>query len=155
MKASRRKKLGATLISLTHKEVRAWTFMETLIVIGIVMVLTAMVGVMGFRFIDQAKQATARSQIEVYSLALNGYYMDCRSYPTQTDGLSALWQKPASAPDGWTGPYINKPIGPDPWGAPYIYRNPGPNNLPFEIISYGSDGKEGGSGNDRDIKSDE
>ena len=114
-----------------------------------------MVGMMAFRFIDQARVATAKSQIEVFSMALNAYYMDCRSYPSQTDGLAALWQKPADAPDTWSGPYVSKAIPLDPWGTPYVYVVPGPNNLPFQVISYGSDGKEGGDGYAKDIKSDE
>jgi len=132
-----------------------WTFMETLIVIGIVLVLTSMVGLMAFRFIDQAKQATARSQIEVYGLALNAYYMDCRAYPDQSDGLAALWRKPASAPDSWNGPYVNKAVSGDPWGTPYVYRVPGEGGLPFQLVSLGADGAEGGEGKDKDIKSDE
>jgi general secretion pathway protein G len=132
-----------------------WTFMETLIVIGIVLVLTTMVGLMAFRFIDQAKQATAKSQIEVYGLALEAYYMDCRSYPDQSEGLIALWQKPASAPQSWNGPYLNKSVASDPWGRAYLYRVPGPNGLPFQIVSLGADGAEGGEGKNRDVKSDE
>lgn len=131
-----------------------WTFMETLIVIGIVLVLTSIVGLMAFRFIDQAKQATAKSQIEVYVLALTAYYMDCRSYPDQSDGLEALWKKPASAPASWNGPYINKQVVVDPWGNPYVYTVPGPDGLPFRIVSLGADGAEGGEGKNMDISSD-
>jgi general secretion pathway protein G len=139
------------------REARAggWTFMETLIVIGIVLVLTSMVGLMAFRFIDQAKQATAKSQIEVYGLALEAYYMDCRSYPGQAEGLAALWRKPSSAPESWNGPYLNKAVAADPWGKPYAYRVPGPNGLPFQLVSLGADGVDGGEGKDRDLKSDE
>ncbi len=148
--------LRKLLNSATGKSVYAagWTFMETLIVIGIVLVLTSIVGLMAFRFIDQAKQATARSQIEVYTLALTAYYMDCRSYPDQSEGLDALWKKPASAPDSWNGPYINKAVTNDPWGRPYIYRVPGPDGLPYQIVSLGADGLEGGEGKNMDITSD-
>jgi len=128
--------------------------METLIVIGIVLVLTSIVGLMAFRFIDQAKQATARSQIEVYGLALTAYYMDCRAYPDQAEGLEALYRKPASAPTSWNGPYLNKPIGVDPWGNPYVYSVPGPDGLPFRLVCLGADGAEGGEGKNMDIASD-
>jgi general secretion pathway protein G len=142
------------LAAFEEKNSGGWTFMETLIVIGIVLVLTSIVGLMAFRFIDQAKQATARSQIEVYGLALTAYYMDCRSYPDQTEGLEALWRKPASAPASWNGPYINKQVGADPWGNPYLYSVPGPDGLPFRIVCLGADGVEGGEGKDMDIASD-
>jgi len=145
--------LREKLESFEREESGGWTFMETIIVIGIVLVLSSMVGFMAFKFIDQAKQAAARSQIEVYSLALNAYYADCKALPLETEGLEALWTKPASASTGWDGPYINKSIKTDPWGNPYLYKVPGPNNLPFQIISYGADGKEGGEGVDKDMTS--
>jgi general secretion pathway protein G len=81
--------------------------------------------------------------------------MDCRSYPDQSEGLAALWQKPASAPESWNGPYVNKAVAGDPWGNPYVYRVPGQNGLPFQLVSLGADGAEGGEGKDRDLKSDE
>jgi general secretion pathway protein G len=40
----------------------------------------------------------------------------------------------------------------DPWGHGYVYRSPG-ERAPFEIISLGSDGQEGGSGTAADIAS--
>ena len=40
----------------------------------------------------------------------------------------------------------------DPWGHGYIYRSPG-EHAPYEIISLGSDGQEGGSGTATDIAS--
>jgi general secretion pathway protein G len=40
----------------------------------------------------------------------------------------------------------------DPWGHGYVYRSPG-ERAPFEIISLGSDGQEGGSGTAADIGS--
>jgi general secretion pathway protein G len=148
-------RLAARLKAARRAQSGGWTFMETLIVIGIVLVLTSMVGLVAFRFIDQAKQATAKSQLEVYSLALEAYYLDCRSYPDQAEGLAALWQKPASAPQSWNGPYLNKSVAADPWGNPYIFRIPGPNGLPYQIVSLGADGIEGGEGKNRDVKSDE
>ena len=56
-------------------------------------------------------------------------------------------------PRGWDGPYLTKELPRDPWGNEYRYRAPGPNNLPFEILSLGSDGAEGGEGDAADIVS--
>lgn len=131
----------------------AWTFIETLIVIGIILILTAAVGFSAFRYIDQAKVATARSQIDTLSLALNSYFFDCGSYPTKEEGLGVLWQKPSSATERWNGPYLQKAVPKDPWGNTYEYQVPGPNGLPFGIRSLGADGKEGGEGNASDISS--
>ncbi len=41
----------------------------------------------------------------------------------------------------------------DPWGQNYIYYSPGPDNLPYNIISFGADEIEGGVGKDEDISS--
>jgi len=129
--------------------------MEVLIVIAIILILTSAVGFMAFRYVDRARQVTARSQIETLSLALNAYAADCRQHPTRQQGLDALWTKPVlePLPTGWNGPYINKRIFADPWGNPYDYTVPGPNGLPFGLRSFGADGKEGGEGNDRDLTS--
>jgi general secretion pathway protein G len=135
-----------------NRRLGAFTFIEVIIVIGIILILTSAVGVMAFKYIDQAKQATAKSQIETLSLAVSSYYMDCKQYPDPQTGLGSLWEKPAGA-DSWNGPYIAKAMPKDPWGHEYLYKIPGPNGLPFEIISLGADGTEGGTGSNEDISS--
>lgn len=135
-----------------RRRLGGWTFVETLIVIGIVLILTGSVGFMAFKYLDQAKTASARSQIETLALALNAYYFDCRSIPPQEVGLGALWAKPAGV-EGWNGPYVAKAIPKDPWGNDYRLRVPGPNGLPYEVVSLGADNAEGGSGPNADISS--
>lgn len=132
-----------------------FTFIETLIVIGIILILTASVGFMAVRYLDKARYVAAKSQIESYSLALDAYYLDCGRYPTADQGLAALWEKPVMEPlpKGWNGPYVNKPVAADPWGNAYEYSVPGPNGLPYGVRALGADGMEGGEGNDRDASS--
>jgi general secretion pathway protein G len=130
-----------------------WTFIETLIVIGIVLVLTSSVGFMAVKYLDRAKVVTARSQIETFSVSLDAYFLDCGDYPSETEGLPALWERPASAGEFWNGPYVNKSIPKDPWGNEYEYRKPGQYNTQYGVRSFGGDGTEGGSGNDADISS--
>jgi general secretion pathway protein G len=132
-----------------------WTFMEILIVIGIVLILTSIVGYTGIQYIDRARTAAARSQIDAFALALEAFYIDNGRYPTEEQGLSALWERPNIEPvsQNWSGPYISRRIPNDPWGNPYEYRVPGPYGLPFAIRSFGADGREGGEGNNADITS--
>lgn len=132
-----------------------WTFVETLIVIAIILVLTSTVGFMAFRYLGNARVAATRSQIETLSLALNAYMLDNDRYPTEGQGLEALWEKPVlePVPPSWNGPYLTKELPKDPWGIGYLYRVPGPNGLPFAIMSLGADALEGGEGNDADISS--
>jgi len=132
---------------------RGWTFVETLVVIGMVLIMTSSVGIMAFRYLDRAKVASARNQVETYSLALTSFYIDNKRFPNPKEGLQALWESPQELTDSWKGPYLNKPVSQDPWGQDYQYRQPGPEGLPYALFSYGADGREGGSGNDRDITS--
>jgi general secretion pathway protein G len=130
-----------------------WTFIETLIVIGIVLILTTSVGFMAVKYLDKARVVSARSQVETFSLSLDAYFIDCGMYPASQDGLFALWTRPNREPEAsaWRGPYTTKPIPKDPWGNEYEYRSPGENGLGFTIRSLGSDGREGGEGNDADV----
>jgi len=132
-----------------------WTFMETLIAIAIILVLTSSVGFVAMQNFDRARTATARSQIDSFSVALESYYIDCSRYPTTEQGLSALWEKPSVEPVSsfWNGPYLLKAVPKDPWGNDYEYKVPGQNGLPYSIRSFGSDAREGGEGKDADITS--
>lgn len=51
----------------------------------------------------------------------------------------------------WRGPYLEKAVPLDPWSKPYIYRSPGDQNQDFELLSYGKDGRPGGTGDAADI----
>lgn len=130
-----------------------WTFIETIIVLGIVLILTSSVGFVAFKYLDQAKTVTAKSDIENLSLALSSYFLDCRKFPSEEQGLGALFEKPSSGADDWGGPYLKKKPGADPWGHDYEYTVPGPNGLPYGIRSFGADGVEGGERNDKDVSS--
>ena len=62
-----------------------------------------------------------------------------------------------SAPTGvanWNGPYWKKGTLPkDPWQNEYKYTSPGSSGAPYEIISLGADGRDGGEGSNADISS--
>ncbi len=132
-----------------------WTFVETLIVISIVLILTSTVGFMAFRYVGKAKIVAARTQIENLSMALDTYFMDNQLYPIEEQGLVSLWEKPIlePVPKNWDGPYLKKNLTKDPWGNDYEYVVPGPNGLPYGISSLGADGNPGREGDDRDINS--
>ena len=132
-----------------------FTFMETIISISIILILSAAVGFSSVKYIDRARTASCRNQIETFRLALQSYYLDCGQYPTEAQGLHALWEKPiiSPVPHQWDGPYVSRQIPSDPWNNSYDYKNPGEKNLPFTIMSYGADGKTGGEGINADINS--
>ena len=140
---------------MNMKADKGFTFIETIVTISIILILSAAVGFSAIKYVDRARIAACRNQIETFRLALQSYLLDCGQFPTEAQGLQALWEKPtlAPVPSRWEGPYIDRQIPKDPWGGNYIYRNPGEKNLPFTIISYGADGKMGGEGMNADIRS--
>lgn len=132
-----------------------FSFAETITVLAIMLVLTAGVGFTAAGYIEKARRLSAASQIEVYRLALQSYYLDCGSYPTDSQGLEALWEKPLyhPVPAGWNGPYVDREIQKDPWGNSFVYSTGRNRKLPFTVMSYGKDGVEGGTGDGEDITS--
>jgi general secretion pathway protein G len=130
-----------------------FTFIETIVSISIILILSAAVGFSAMKYVDRARAAACRNQIESFRLSLQSYYLECGAYPTEAQGLAALWEKPiiAPVPAQWNGPYMDRQIPRDPWGNEYQYKNPGENNLPFAIISFGADGKAGGEGEQADV----
>jgi len=134
---------------------KGFTFIETIITITIILILSAAVGFSAIRYVERARIASCRNQIETFRLALQSYMLDNGRYPTETQGLNALWEKPTTSPvpTRWDGPYVDRRIPKDPWGNDFIYKNPGENNLPFSIVSFGADGTLGGEGNNADIYS--
>lgn len=132
-----------------------WTFIETIIGIAIVLLLSTGVGVVAVKQMSKANTAAARSQIGNFKLALELYRQDCKNYPSAEQGLNSLWEKPilSPVPEYWDGPYIDKKTPKDPWDNEYQYDIPGNNGLPFTISSLGADGSPGGLDLDSDINS--
>lgn len=145
------------------KTVAAFTFVETIAVLAIGAVLAAGTTVSATKLIASARKTTAKNQIEQYSSALQSYFLDCGCFPTTEQGLSALWEEPVfyPIPENWNGPYLDRKPSADPWGTDFKYlcasSSPMPEDvpvrLPYVLISYGADGKEGGEGENADIYS--
>ena len=132
-----------------------FSYMEILVVLAIMLILGGSIGFNALRLIDRAKHISAENQISIFKVALSNYYYDCNSYPSEEQGLSALWEKPylEPIPDSWDGPYLDKKPGNDPWSNEYYYSENNTFGLPYIIISYGADGRVGGEDNNADIAS--
>src|ERR1700752_4490744 len=122
-----------------------FTLVEMLVVITIIGLIMGLIGPRVLNYLSESKVKTARIQLQSFSSALDLFYLDAGRYPTTAEGLGALVQRtPGIA--AWNGPYLKGGNLPnDPWNRPYVYRAPGELG-PYDIISYGSDGQEGGSG---------
>lgn len=128
---------------------RGFTLLELLVVIVIIGLLAGYVAPRYFSQVGKSEIQVARAQIDSIEKALDQYRLDTRHYPSPEQGLEVLVAKPASEPN-WSGPYLKKAVPNDPWGRAYVYRIPGP-HTEIQVLSYGRDGKEGGTGEDADI----
>ena len=129
-----------------------FTLIEILVVIAIIALIMSLVGPRVLNYLGESKVKAARIQIQSFGSALDLFNLDTGRYPTTGEGLTGLVQSPGTIP-AWNGPYLKGGVVPnDPWGKPYVYRSPGEHG-PYDIMSYGSDGQEGGTGTAADIVS--
>ena len=149
-------------MSFNRKSVRervrrvGFTLIELLVVIAIIATLAAVVAPAVFRNVGDAKVNAAKSQLDIFALALDSYRLDNDVFPSTTQGLSALRTAPTGgdAPRNWRGPYLRKSIPADPWGRPYVYVEPGKENpTSYDVYTLGRDGAIGGDGEDADLTS--
>jgi general secretion pathway protein G len=131
---------------------RGFTLVEILVVITIIGLIMGLVGPRVLNYLTESKAKAAKIQIESFSSALDLFFLDAGRYPSSSEGLGALVQRPGNI-GGWNGPYLKGGAVPaDPWGNAYIYRSPGQHGA-YDIVSFGADGQEGGSGTAGDITS--
>jgi general secretion pathway protein G len=131
---------------------RGFTLVEILVVITIIGLIMALVAPRVLNYLSEAKVKAAKIQIESLSSTLDLYYLDTGRYPSSGEGLEALVQRPAGV-EGWNGPYLKGAFVPkDPWGHAYVYRMPGEHGA-YDIVSYGADGQQGGTGMAADVAS--
>jgi general secretion pathway protein G len=131
---------------------RGFTLVEILVVITIIALIMSVVGPRVLNFLSESKVKATRIQLESLASALDLYFLDTGRYPSSSEGLQALLERPGST-IGWGGPYLKGNVVPnDPWGRSYIYRLPGQHGS-YDILSYGADGQEGGTGAAADITS--
>jgi general secretion pathway protein G len=131
---------------------RGFTLIEIMVVMVILGLLVAIVApnIMGRS--DQAKVTIAATQLKNIQSALDLYRLDNSQYPSTQQGLEALVSKPSGSPEpkNWNPDGYLKSVPEDPWGAAFQYISPGSEG-PYDLYSYGSDGREGGDGDAADI----
>ena len=128
-----------------------YTLTEMLVVIAIIGLIAAVLTPSLMGQLGRSRVKAAELQLETMSSAVEAFHADVGRYPTQSEGLQALVTAPADA-ETWTGPYLkgSKAIL-DPWGRPILYQ-PGDDDHDYVVMSYGADGKPGGTGVKRDLR---
>ena len=133
---------------------RAFTLIELMVVLVILSVLAVAIlpNVIGKS--ERAKRTKAIADIAVIEGLLDQFYLDMNRYPTTEEGLRVLYYPLPEDDKRWKGPYSKKPITNDPWGTPYVYESPGTHSaMPYEVLSYGNHGAEGGEADAEDVVS--
>jgi general secretion pathway protein G len=117
---------------------RGFSLIEVMIVVVIIGIMAGVVTYATTGYLERAKHIRAQSDLATYSGGVDQFYLANGRYPDNQEGLSVLVPQ-----------FITK-LHNDPWGRPYQYVQPGKGG-PFDLISYGADGREGGTGADADL----
>jgi general secretion pathway protein G len=128
------------------RHARGFTLLEIVIVMVLVAGLLAFVGPKIFEQMGKAKSSEAKIRIQSLVGNIELYRLEVGRLP---ENLQALVKQPAGV-DKWSGPYGKEADLKDAWGNDYRYTVPG-QGKPYDIVSLGADGKEGGEGENRDI----
>lgn len=132
---------------------KGFTLVEMLVVITIIGLIMSLIGPRVLNYLSESKVKAAKIQLQSFAGALDLFYLDAGRYPSTSEGLDALVHRTAGSA-AWNGPYLKGGSVPnDPWNNPYVYRSPAEHG-PYDIMSRGSDGQEGGSGVAADISLD-
>jgi general secretion pathway protein G len=142
-----------SILNRSSSRERGFSLLELL---AVLVILGILAGIFAPKFLGQAESAkrkAAKLEIDQIGQSLDLYKLEIGRYPTSQEGLAALVTAP-SGTSSWNGPYLKKTSVPkDPWGNEYKYVSPGDQNRPYDIVSLGGDGKEGGDGDGKDITS--
>lgn len=129
---------------------KAFSLLELMIVIIILGLLASFVlpNVLGQG--EEAKRKLVCVQMNSIEESLKMFKADNGSYPSTEEGLKALTSNPDAEkyPNYAKSAYMKK-LPKDSWGNAFVYIN---NGSDIELISLGSDRKEGGSDDKEDIR---
>ena len=143
--------LNSSLLKTLKNSQAGFSLLEILIALTLLAIAGSFVAGRIFEMLHEGKVKAARIQMNSLGERLMEYRRHCYTYPTTDQGLQALVKKPSGgvdcknyAPNG----YLEGDVPKDPWENDYVYTSDGQN---FNIISYGSDRAEGGTGEGTDI----
>ncbi|MDX8384428.1 MAG: type II secretion system major pseudopilin GspG [Ghiorsea sp.] len=131
-------------IAKLRQHEQGFTLLEIMVVLVIIGVLAAMVAPRFIERADEAKVEATKAQMQNIGQAMKLYRLQNGNYPSSGEGINAL------ATAGKGGKRYLDSLPKDAWGNPFVYLSPGVHG-DFDILSYGNDGKAGGSGFDADL----
>lgn len=135
--------IGKTKVNAIY----GFTLVELMVVVVIIGVMATVVTVSVTDYLVTAKQNVARSEIATIKNGLQLFFMEHDRFPTYEEGLAILKKKTPQHAGGILTSDLK-----DPWNHDYIYVYPGTHGA-FDLISYGADGQQGGTGSNEDVVS--
>lgn len=126
------------------KNRKGMTLIEIMIVLAIIGSIAALLIQNITGSLDKSKVKEARIQMTQVINALSMYYTDCGKYPQTLEGLTSA---DPNCSNWGPEPYYKKNLK-DPFNHELVYEISGSE---YTLKSLGKDGKEGGSGFDKDI----
>lgn len=133
---------------MERRRERGFTLIEIMVVVVIIGILAALVITQIAGRDDAAKAAATKAMIAQVASGLDMFKLDHNRYPDRVEDL--VHQPSYIDPSKWKVGYLKK-VPFDGWGNPFVYRVPGTGGQPYDVLSLGADGREGGSGYDEDI----
>ncbi len=115
-----------------HRKARVgFTLMELLIAIAIIGILTGGAAYLAMTVMGRAKRSNTQIALQTVKHSLMSYKQEKGEYPKTLQDLIAAG-------------FLPKPLPEDGWGRKFIYRPTPEGKNPYELFSYGPDGKAGG-----------
>jgi len=115
-----------------------FSLVEIMVVLVIIGLLAGLVGINVRGYLIKAKYNAAKTEIATICDALEAFYTEYDRYPSNEEGLLVLTEPSERMPEALLD---REPV--DPWGRSYVYNQPGREG-PYEVMSLGADGSEGG-----------
>ncbi|QQR53653.1 type II secretion system major pseudopilin GspG [bacterium] len=120
---------------------RGFSIVEMMFVIAIMAVVLGVLAPNLNRYLQSSRKTSAKSTIRTLKGSINMFNAHIGRYPTS---LNELIKKPSEerAAKKWEGPYIDaKEVPSDPWGERYVYKLTPQTEHPYELHSYGQNGR--------------
>ena len=120
-----------------------FTLMEILIAVMILGLLSALVGPAVMNIYKGQQKRAAKSSLDGFKKGVSMYQMHVGALPTTLKDLIKKPKEERSAKK-WEGPYVGEDlteVPEDPWGGKFVYKVTSGAKHPYELYSYGPNGK--------------